>query len=442
MTGALPALALAASVNVAVICVELTTFTLLKLSDKFVLERLAPATKFVPVSVTGTLLPAPPLAGLSEFNTGTIVVAALTVKVTPLLFCPADVTVTVSAPVAALAAICNVAVICVALTTTTLPTVTPVPLTFTVEPAPKFVPVSVTGTLVPCTPLVGLIEVSVGAPAFTVNVTPLLFSPPDVTVTVSPPVDALAATWNVAVICVALTTTALLTVTPLPLTFTVEPAPKFVPVSVTGTLVPCTPLLGLTEVSVGAPAFTVNVTPLLFSPPDVTVTVSAPVAALAAIWNVAVICVALTTTTLLTVTPLPLTFTVEPAPKFVPVSVTGTLVPCTPLVGLIEVSVGALPMVKVVGVVVPPSVVTVTFWCPGAAVAAMLNVAVTCVALTTTTLLTVMFGCPLITTSLSRFVPTSVTGTAFPGIPVFGVIEVTVGPAGVPATISIAKIPG
>ena len=56
--------------------------------------------------------------------------------------------------------------------------------------------------------------------------------------------------------------------------------------------------------------------------------------------NVAVICVALTTVVLLTVIPAPLRAMVAPATKFVPVNVTGTLCPCTPLVGPIEVSAG------------------------------------------------------------------------------------------------------
>ena len=69
---------------------------------------------------------------------------------------------------------------------------------------------------------------------------------------------------NVAVICVALTTVVPLTVIPAPLTATVAPATKFVPVSVTGSLCPCTPLFGLIEVSVGGSSrFTVNVCALL-----------------------------------------------------------------------------------------------------------------------------------------------------------------------------------
>jgi hypothetical protein len=68
---------------------------------------------------------------------------------------------------------------------------------------------------------------------------------------------------NVAVICVLLATFTLLTVRPLPLTATVAPEAKFVPVSVTGTLAPCAPLFGLTEVSVGPRGLTVNGTVLL-----------------------------------------------------------------------------------------------------------------------------------------------------------------------------------
>ena len=67
----------------------------------------------------------------------------------------------------------SVAAICVALSTVVLLMVIPVPLRPMVAPATKFLPVSVTGTLCPCTPLVGLIEVSaggVGGAKFTVNV--------------------------------------------------------------------------------------------------------------------------------------------------------------------------------------------------------------------------------------------------------------------------------
>jgi hypothetical protein len=87
----------------------------------------------------------------------------------------------------------------VALTSFTLLTVTLLSLTFTVGLAAKFVPVKVTGTFAPCAPLAGLIEVRVGE-AVTVNVTPFVVTPDDVTVTVSPPSVAFAATLKVAVI--------------------------------------------------------------------------------------------------------------------------------------------------------------------------------------------------------------------------------------------------
>jgi hypothetical protein len=145
---------------------------------------------------------------------------------------------------------------------------------------------------------------------------------------------------NVAVIDVLLTTVRLLTVMPVPLRAIVDPAAKSVPVSVTLTACPCVPELGLTEVSVAAPEFTVNACEPLVWPDLVTVTFWAPVGALAAMVNVAVIEVLLTTVRLLTVMPVPLRLIADPAAKFVPVSVTATAVPWMPLLGAIEVSVG------------------------------------------------------------------------------------------------------
>jgi hypothetical protein len=86
--------------------------------------------------------------------------------------------------------------------------------------------------------------------------------------------------------------------------------------------------------------FTVNATAPLTPPLVVTVTLVAPVAAPAPILNVAVICVALTTVTPLTVIPLLVVETVAPETKLVPVSVAPTLLFCTPLDGLTDVSVG------------------------------------------------------------------------------------------------------
>ena len=103
------------------------------------------------------------------------------------------------------------------------------------------------------------------------------------TVTVRAPSVAPATITKLAVSDVVLVTTTLLIVTLPPLTFTVvAPTTKLVPVSVTATVVPTTPWLGTTVVSVGAPgagALTVNVCPPLVPPLVVTVTECAPMCA-------------------------------------------------------------------------------------------------------------------------------------------------------------------
>jgi len=99
------------------------------------------------------------------------------------------------------------------------------------------------------------------------------------------------------------------------------------------------PIAGFVEVTVGGGAVTVNVCEPLVLPEPVTVTFWAPVGAFAAMVNVAVIDVLLATVGLLTVIPVPLTVTVDPDAKFVPVSVTATAAPWAPLLGAIEVSV-------------------------------------------------------------------------------------------------------
>jgi hypothetical protein len=70
---------------------------------------------------------------------------------------------------------------------------------------------------------------------------------------------------------------------------TVAPETKFVPVRVTGTAVPWTPVAGLTDVNVGVGGLTVNGAALLVPPVVVTVMLAEPTAALAAMVNVAVI---------------------------------------------------------------------------------------------------------------------------------------------------------
>ena len=174
----------------------------------------------------------------------------------------------------------------------------------------------------------------------------LLLVPPEVvTVVFQLRGVAVAMMRKSAVMVVGSTTMTLVTVTALPWTFTVAGEVKFVPVNVTCTVAPCAPDAGFSEIRVGADDAPVTVkvcAPLV--PADVaTVTFLEPTVAPAAIWNVAVIWVGLTTTTLDVVTPEPLTATVAPAMKFVPVKVTDMLAPCAPLEGETELNTGGPP---------------------------------------------------------------------------------------------------
>jgi hypothetical protein len=177
----------------------------------------------------------------------------------------------------------------------------------------------------------------------------------------------------------------------------------------------------------------VNATPPLVPPLVVTVTLLAPVAAIPEIINVAVICVVLTTVTALTVIPLLPGFTVAPATKFVPVRVADAVVPCAPLSGLTVVRVGGGGFtVNGTPLLVPPLVVTVTLLAPVAAVPEIVNVAVICVVLATVTLLTaipLLLGLTVVA-PVTKFVPVSVTDTAAPCAPLFGLTVVIAGAAG------------
>ena len=57
-------------VSAAVIWVEFTTVTLLTAIHGLLTATLAPVTKFVPVSVTGTVAPCTPLVGLTDARVG------------------------------------------------------------------------------------------------------------------------------------------------------------------------------------------------------------------------------------------------------------------------------------------------------------------------------------------------------------------------------------
>src|ERR1039457_4748437 len=319
-----PVGALAAMVNVVVICVVLTTVTALTAIPEMLVRTAAPATKLVPVRVTGTVAPGAPNAGAIVLSVGG---GGLTVKTTGALVPALVVTVTFAAPSVALAAMGNVAVICVMLTTVTALTAIPVLLVAAVAPATKLVPVRVTGTAAPRTPVAGAMVLSVGGGGLTVKMAGALVPPLVVTVTFAPPSVALAAMVNVAVICVVLTTVTLPTVIPVLAMVTVAPPTKFAPVSVTGTAAPRTPVAGAMVLSLGGGGLTVKTTGALVPALVVTVTFAAPSVALAAMVNVAIICEALTTATALTAIPVLLVATVAPVTKFAPVRVTGTLAP-------------------------------------------------------------------------------------------------------------------
>src|ERR1019366_313246 len=202
---------------------------------ELLVRTVAPATKLVPVRVTGTAAPGAPYAGVIVLRVGG---GGLTVKTTGALVPALVVTVTFAAPSVALAAMVNVAVICVVLTTVTALTAIPVLLVATVAHETKLVAVRVTGAPAPRTPVAGAMVLSVGGGGLTVKIAGALVPPLVVTVTFAPPSVALAAMVNVAVIRVALTTVKALTAMPGLLVVTVAPRIKFVPVRVTGTLVP------------------------------------------------------------------------------------------------------------------------------------------------------------------------------------------------------------
>jgi hypothetical protein len=104
----------------------------------------------------------------------------------------------------------------------------------------------------------------------------------------------------------------------------------------------------------------------------------------------------------------------------------GTLV--APFAGISELTANADPMVNVTALVVWPEVATLMFTAPSVAFAAMANVAVISVLLTTVVLVTVIPApAPLIVAPVSKSVPVRVTGTVWPWAPAFGLIEVSVG---------------
>jgi hypothetical protein len=301
--------------------------------------------RLVPVRVTDTVVPCVPEVGEIEVRVGTG--RAITVNVRALVGPPGIVTVTFLALAVAVVEMVKVALTVVAFTATKLLTVTPVPDTVTAVAPVRLTPVMVTGTTVFSTPLLGVIEVSDGPT--TVNPTVLLV-PPGVVVmlTVLAPRVAVAERVKVAVTVVVFTTVMALAVTPVPDMVIADAFDRLVPVRITPVRVwPCAPDVGEIEVSVGtAGAVTVNATVLLVPAEVVTLTVLAPRVAVAVMVKVAVTVVPAVPTTaiLVTVIPVPDTFTdVMGAVRLVPVRVTVKLLPCAPVLGAIKVSVGRVP---------------------------------------------------------------------------------------------------
>jgi len=406
----------------AVMVVELTTVKPVTVMPPPVPVSPVAPVRLAPVKVTATVVLCRPVTGAIEVS-----VAPCTVNVV-VAVPPGVVMVTVLAERLAPVVIVKVAVAVVGPVTVKALTVTPVPETAREVAPVRFVPVSVTGTEVPRTPVLGAIEVSVGAGgAVTVNVTLPVFPAGVATLTFLAVSPAVAVIVNVAFTCVSLTTVRPLTVMPVPETFTPLAPVKPVPVRVTRTLPPRTPDAGLIEANVGA--ITVKVTVPVVPPGLVMLTFLAPVAAVAEMVNVAVTVVGFTTMMLLAVIPVPPVMLTAVAPvRFVPVRVTATAAPRTPLVGVIEVNVGKTTVKAPVRVLlVPPEVVTVTFLAPVAAVAEMVKVAVTVVAVDP--VMTAVIPVPVRFTAetVARFVPVMVTMTEVFLRPEFGESDVSAG---------------
>ena len=130
----------------------------------------APPIGAAPLNVT--VLPvddAPPISDAGDkFTEDTTAGGGLMVRLTVPLVPARVVTDTAAVPSEALDAIVIFAVSCVEPTATTLLKVTPVTPADTVAPFTKFIPVRVTGVVVPVTPTVGLIEASVSGPDSTI----------------------------------------------------------------------------------------------------------------------------------------------------------------------------------------------------------------------------------------------------------------------------------
>lgn len=236
---------------------------------------------------------------------------------------------------------------------------TPVPDIFTPVAPARLVPVRVTARFVaPRFPEVGEIEVRVGP--CTVNALfRVAFPIPVATVTFLVEAVAPVVMTQDAVTVVAVGVPVIEHVTPPPLMVTPVAVARFVPVIVTATVVPRTPVVGVMPVTVGP--FTVNVSVFEIPPGVVTEMFRLPVAAAFVSVQDALTVVAVTVPTV-QLMPLMPVLTADVPNRLVPVRVIGKLVPRRPEVGEIELNVGAggARTVKITLPVVPPGVVTFT----------------------------------------------------------------------------------
>jgi hypothetical protein len=427
-----PAVAISATVIAAVNCVALTKVVVVAVPLKVTTEE---ELKFAPFTVkVNADPPARANVGESELiaGNGLLTVNEELADVPP----PGAglVTVTPRVPAVAMSGAVIGAVTCVASTNVV---VLGVPLKFTTEPETKPVPFTVSVKAEPpAIALLGNSEVITGAGLLTANDELAEVPPPGaelVTVTGKLPTAEMSASVTDPVNCVGLTNVVALAA-PLKLTMEVETNP--VPFTVNAKADPPTvAVVGESVVMAGTGLLTVNVWPAEVPPPGngfVTVTVSGPPTTS---WlpGIVMVIVAPPFDAVPPVSPLEPKFTIEPAMKPVPVSVSVTGWPATPLVGLIEVSVGTgfgwLAIVKTKFVVVPPpgaGFVTVTFADPTAEMSDERIEAVSFVALTNV----VAFAVPLkFTTELVRkLVPLTVrVKPAPPAVTPFGLSDEIVG---------------
>jgi len=277
--------------------------------------------KLVPERVTGTVVPRTPVEGANPVSAG-----PCTVNGTELLVPPGVVIVTALAVAAALDVMAKFAVTLVSLTTVRPVTVTPPPGTVIAVAPVNPVPERVTGTVVPRTPVLGVIEVNTGVAGFTtVSVTPVAFPSGVATVTALAESAAAPVAEQLPFTVVAVGVPVTVQVTPVPDSVMAVAPVRSLPVMTTDSAAaPRTTVAGAIAFSDGPS--TVNVTVLLVPPPVVAVTVLVESVAPAVMTQFALAVVAVDAVTA-HVTPVPDIVTAVVPVRLVPVSTTGTVVP-------------------------------------------------------------------------------------------------------------------